>query len=382
MKLRNLLGGMALLALMPAGAQEETTGRTTAAIDLLVNGQIRRVVIELYDDAAPQTVDNFVNLSRNGFYNGLAVHRAIPNYVVQMGDPYTRDESQKHLWGTGGPDHSVPAEISLKHERGSVAMAKLPNSNASSGSQFYITLDSQPQLDGKYTVFAKVIRGIEHLDYVAGTTVDTNDVPISRIGIDAITVAGPGGEPAANPNSAILASAAGSAGEAVRGAGNTVAGVIPDKMPKARIPKIGIPFVGKDKDEAVPPPPASGGDISPDPAPDATAADMPAADNRVPPEFDLLEDEIAAADAGNPSPAPVMDAPLSDPDPLPDLELDPVPGDAGELPAPEAAGTPAEAPQVVEDPQTKRKLLSLPAPKKRQPSEDKGLVTRMIERVW
>ncbi|MFT5468669.1 MAG: cyclophilin family peptidyl-prolyl cis-trans isomerase [Verrucomicrobiales bacterium] len=363
MKLRSSFFCAALLlASGPAFAQEESqpTGKPTAALDLVVNGQIRRVVIELEDQVAPQTVANFEKLAKSGFYNGLAVHRAIPNYVIQLGDPYTRDESQKHLWGTGGPDHSVPSEIKLKHTRGAVAMAKLPDGSASSGSQFFIVLADQTQLDGKYTVFANVIRGLEHLDYVAGTTVDTNDVPVARVEVNAVTYAAAGAEPEANADGALLSGAATAAGDVVRGAGQKVAEAVPDKMPKPRLPKFSVPFLGRKK-EAVPPPPAPepapAPVAEPAPAPSTPLAPVAANDDRVPPEFDLLTDEIAGVEDGTPPPA----APA---------------------PAPAAADDQPPAPEVTEDPNTGRKLLSLPVMKSRDAKGEKGLVTRVIERVW
>ena len=370
MKLRSSICAIALAAVAPAFAQEDVSqqsGKPTAAIDLVVNGQIRRVVIALDDQAAPQTVANFEKLARSGFFAGQAVHRVIPNYIIQMGDPYTADDSQKHLWGTGGPDHSVPLEIKNKHVRGSVAMAKQPDGSASSGSQFFIVLADQPQLDGKYTVFANVVRGIEHLDYVATTTVDTNDVPITRVSVNAVSYASAGGEPEANSDAAILAGAANAASVAsgaVRNAGQKVVEAVPDKMPKARLPKLSVPFIGRKKEEAVPPPPAPAPEAAPAPGPAPEPAPTPAptvasTDDRVPPEFDLLEEEIAAVEGNTPPPAPVP-APAPSPEPAP---ADP-------------------APQVTENPDTGRKLLSLPVPKGKGSKGEKGLMTRVIERVW
>lgn len=361
------LSTLLLAAALPAFAQDEPSSKPTAALDVVLVGQIRRVVIELEDGAAPKTVENFQKIARDGFYNGLAVHRAIPNYVVQMGDPYTRDDAQKHLWGTGGADHSVPSEIGLKHVRGAVSMARLPNGSASSGSQFFISLADNPSLDGKYTVFGHVVRGIEHLDAIAESTVDTNDVPIRRVDINAISVAPAGAVAGSSPDNAILSGAAdvaGSAGEAVIGAGETVA-QLPGKLKAPRLPKL---FGRRDKDavppepapvetkpEPAPAPPAAAPEPAPAPAPAPVVA---ANDNRVPPEFDLLEDEIAATPESMDKPAPAA----------------PLPPVAGE----EDNGIP----KVTENPETKRESLSLPAPKNKTEKGDKSFVTRLIERVW
>ena len=111
------------------------------------------VVIELFPKDAPQTVNNFVKLVNNKFYDGLMFHRVVPGFVVQGGDPSGN--------GTGGPGYTIKLEASgLKHETGSVAMAR-KQSNDSAGSQFYICLAPQPSLDGKYCVFGKVVSGMD-----------------------------------------------------------------------------------------------------------------------------------------------------------------------------------------------------------------------------
>ena len=120
------------------------------------------VVIELYPQAAPKTVENFETLTKKGFYNGLTFHRVVPDFVVQGGDP---DGT-----GTGGPGYTVPAEIGEKHLRGSVATARTGDQvnpkRESSGSQFYICLEPQPSLDGQYTVFGGVISGMDVVDQI------------------------------------------------------------------------------------------------------------------------------------------------------------------------------------------------------------------------
>ncbi len=121
-------------------------------------------VIELYPKVAPKTVENFETLVKKGFYNGLTFHRVVPGFVVQGGDP---DGT-----GMGGPGYTVPAEIDPKehHLRGTVAMARTSDSvnptRASSGSQFYICLAPQPSLDGQYTIFGGVIKGMDVVDKI------------------------------------------------------------------------------------------------------------------------------------------------------------------------------------------------------------------------
>lgn len=112
------------------------------------------IVVELNAQAAPQTVNNFIYLAQNGFYDGLTFHRVEPGFVIQGGDPLGN--------GTGGPGYDIPPEIKLPHVDGAIAMARLggpPESTPSSGSQFYITIGAQPNLDNNYTVFGVTIRG-------------------------------------------------------------------------------------------------------------------------------------------------------------------------------------------------------------------------------
>lgn len=128
----------------------------TAVIELEKGGEIR---IEFFPGDAPGTVENFVTLTKRGFYDGLSFHRVVPGFVVQGGDPKGD--------GTGGPGHTVKAEFNArKHVRGTVAMARSQHPD-SAGSQFYITYGSQPHLDGSYTVFGQVVSGMEHVDRIA-----------------------------------------------------------------------------------------------------------------------------------------------------------------------------------------------------------------------
>jgi peptidylprolyl isomerase/peptidyl-prolyl cis-trans isomerase B (cyclophilin B) len=111
------------------------------------------IVMELYPDSAPDTVANFKVLAASGFYDGLTFHRVVPGFVVQGGDPEGT--------GRGGPGYTIHSEFNIhKHITGSLAMARKPDPD-SAGSQFYIALAPQPSLDGKYTVFGQVIKGMD-----------------------------------------------------------------------------------------------------------------------------------------------------------------------------------------------------------------------------
>ncbi len=129
--------------------------KQTAVIALDKGGEIR---LEFYPADAPKTVENFVTLAKKGFYTGLTFHRVVPDFVVQGGCPKGD--------GTGGPGHTIKAEFNKqKHVRGSVAMAR-SQSPDSAGSQFYICYGSTPHLDGNYTVFGRVVSGMEHVDRI------------------------------------------------------------------------------------------------------------------------------------------------------------------------------------------------------------------------
>ncbi|MGI8605100.1 MAG: peptidylprolyl isomerase [Verrucomicrobiales bacterium] len=147
------------------------------------NGAKERVVIKLLPEIAPKTVENFRKNIEAGAYEGMAFHRVIRNYIVQTGDPLSKDEAQKELWGTSDTGQKVPGEFRGKHKRWAVAMAHKPGENSSSGSQFYICLRPAGNLDGQYAVFGEVIHGTEVLNRLSGAVVDTNDVPVKRVGI-------------------------------------------------------------------------------------------------------------------------------------------------------------------------------------------------------
>jgi peptidyl-prolyl cis-trans isomerase B (cyclophilin B) len=129
--------------------------KQTGVITLEKGGEIR---LEFFPEDAPKTVENFVTLAKKGFYNGLNFHRVVPDFVVQGGCPKGN--------GTGGPGYTVKAEFNKqKHVRGTLAMARSQDPD-SAGSQFYICYGNTPHLDGQYTVFGKVVSGMELVDRI------------------------------------------------------------------------------------------------------------------------------------------------------------------------------------------------------------------------
>ncbi|MEN9676766.1 MAG: hypothetical protein RIS76_2662 [Verrucomicrobiota bacterium] len=122
------------------------------------------IVLEFFPDVAPKTVENFKKLTREKFYNGTQSHRLIPGFMIQLGDPFTKDPSKENRWGTGDPGYKIKAEFNGKpHVKGIVSMARSADPD-SAGSQFFICFDTAPHLDRQYTVFARVLSGMEVLE--------------------------------------------------------------------------------------------------------------------------------------------------------------------------------------------------------------------------
>ena len=167
----------------------ETTGK---AGDAVLSTDLGDIVINFKEDDAPQHVANFKKLAAEGFYNGTAFHRVIPNFMVQGGDPLSKEADRSRM-GTGGPGYTVPAEIKGSHVRGSLAAARLGDmvnpQRASSGSQFYICVVDTPHLDGQYTVYGEVVDGMDVVDKIVAAQTDSRDNPLEPIRINTVTLA-------------------------------------------------------------------------------------------------------------------------------------------------------------------------------------------------
>ncbi len=162
-------------------------GCTSKGHNVVLETNHGTIEIELFDNAAPVTCENFRKLAAEGFFNGLQFHRIVPGFVIQGGDPNTRTPNRA-TYGEGGPGYTLPAEISEPHLRGSVGMARQGDQvnpqRRSSGSQFYICLNALPQLDGQYTVFGKVVKGMDVADSISKLPRDRMDVPIDPVIIE------------------------------------------------------------------------------------------------------------------------------------------------------------------------------------------------------
>ena len=144
------------------------------------------VEVELYKDAAPITVDNFIKLANKGFYNDLTFHRIIKGFMIQGGCPKGN--------GTGGPGYSIKGEFlangiynPLKHTRGVISMARAMDPD-SAGSQFFIMHKDAPHLDGQYAAFGKVIKGIDVVDAIASVPTTYYDMPLDKVVIKEIRI--------------------------------------------------------------------------------------------------------------------------------------------------------------------------------------------------
>jgi len=136
------------------------------------------IELEFYTEQAPKTVDNFKELAKKGFYDGLIFHRIVPKFVIQGGDPNSRNLANRASWGTGGPGWNIKAEFNKnKHSRGALSMARSQDPN-SAGSQFFIVLKDSGFLDGQYTVFGKVTSGMEIIDKIETLKTDSADAPV------------------------------------------------------------------------------------------------------------------------------------------------------------------------------------------------------------
>ena len=184
-----------VLAVANVRSQEATptpsmspTSTPTANEVAVIKTSEGEMVAEFWSDVAPNTVENFKKLAKSGFYDGTAFHRVIKGFMIQGGDPLTKDESKQARWGTGDPGYKIKAEFNKKsHERGVLSMARSQDPD-SAGSQFFICHGSPKQLDGQYTTFGKLIKGDAVLEKIATTQTTPPDRPIKRMNIESIKI--------------------------------------------------------------------------------------------------------------------------------------------------------------------------------------------------
>ncbi|HSU55090.1 MAG TPA: peptidylprolyl isomerase [Candidatus Dormibacteraeota bacterium] len=149
--------------------------------------------VELWPDVAPKTVENFKTLAQKGFYDGTAFHRIVKGFMIQGGDPLTKDPKMEADWGTGGPGYKIKAEFNDRsHERGVISMARSQQPD-SAGSQFFICLEDAKFLDRNYTAFGQLVSGDEVLGKIGETPVASSNSgekskPLTRVAVESIRI--------------------------------------------------------------------------------------------------------------------------------------------------------------------------------------------------
>jgi peptidyl-prolyl cis-trans isomerase B (cyclophilin B) len=166
---------------------------TNAVEVAVIKTSAGEMVVEFWPEVAPGTVNNFKKLAREGFYDGTAFHRIVKGFMIQGGDPLTKDAKAEDRWGTGGPGYQVKAEFNNRpHIRGVLSMARAADPN-SAGSQFFICLADAKFLDNQYTAFGKVIKGDDVLGKIGETPVTASSggemsKPTTRVGVESVKI--------------------------------------------------------------------------------------------------------------------------------------------------------------------------------------------------
>jgi peptidyl-prolyl cis-trans isomerase B (cyclophilin B) len=170
----------------PAG--DQTANTNSASEVAVINTTEGTMVVEFWPEVAPNTVANFKKLANEGFYDGTCFHRVIKGFMIQGGDPLTKDPSKEDQWGTGGPGYSIKAEFNDRsHTRGVISMARSQDPD-SAGSQFFICHGNPTFLDHQYTAFGKLIKGDDVLEKIATTPTHPPDRPDKRIGVISVKI--------------------------------------------------------------------------------------------------------------------------------------------------------------------------------------------------
>jgi len=186
----NLLAAILAVASVNAEEQKPMNSANEVAVIKTSEGEM---VAEFWPEVAPNTVENFKKLARSGFYDGTAFHRIVKGFMIQGGDPLTKDSAKESRYGTGDPGYKIKAEFNDRsHERGVLSMARSSDPN-SAGSQFFICLANVSRLDHQYTTFGKIIKGDDVLGKIGDTEVTTSDSgerskPTKRVTVESIKI--------------------------------------------------------------------------------------------------------------------------------------------------------------------------------------------------
>ena len=188
--------GVLLLSVTLFAAEEKKDEKTSANTSnevAVIKTSEGEMVVEFWTDAAPQTIENFKKLAKQGFYNGTIFHRIVKGFMIQGGDPNSKDPNKEASYGEGGPGYKIKAEFNdHSHERGVISMAREPDPD-SAGSQFFICLAPVTRLDHQYTTFGKLIKGDDVLTKIGDTPVVPNSMgekskPTKRVTIEKIDI--------------------------------------------------------------------------------------------------------------------------------------------------------------------------------------------------
>ena len=156
----------------------------------IIETKFGAITLKFFPDVAPGHVKNFIDLAKAGTYDGTVFHRVIPGFMVQGGDPLSKDPARRRGNGTGGPGYTIKAEFNNRpHKRGTLSMARMMDPD-SAGSQFFICVADRPDLDRKYTVFGEVESGMDVVDKIVSQPRASNDNPNDRIEIQVKIVEG------------------------------------------------------------------------------------------------------------------------------------------------------------------------------------------------
>ncbi len=178
------------LAGSAAAQSDDSKPAATNEVAVLKFKDYGNIVLEFWPDVAPKTVENFKKLANQKFYDGTQSHRLIPGFMIQLGDPLTKDPSRAQEWGTGDPGYKIKAEFNDQpHVKGTVSMAR-SQAPDSAGSQFFICFNTAPHLDRQYTAFAKVIQGLDVLDKLEKAPVGGrgNSTPQTPVVLESVTI--------------------------------------------------------------------------------------------------------------------------------------------------------------------------------------------------
>ena len=156
-------------------------GSNSKAPKAIIKTKFGDMEVIFFPDQAPKHVENFVSLAKSGFYNGTIFHRVIPGFMIQGGDPNTKDPSKPETYGMGGPNQRLNAEFNdISHRRGILSMARTRDPN-SAGSQFFIVVKDSNFLDRQYTAFGEVVKGMEVADTIVNLPRNARDLPTERV---------------------------------------------------------------------------------------------------------------------------------------------------------------------------------------------------------